>query len=195
MIRPFRLLLVCCVLCCIAFCCVEPSMAQALMPAEGFNSIRWGTDLKERSDFHPLATEGDVALYAQETGEYKLGEFGAVKVYFATRDNKFFAAYMRMRNVEMYRQLQNSLRLEFGTGNKEGDMSSEVWLWTSGDIIATLKRNKVNDASRLSYTAQGYTDADSMTTADNLFDSLNFSRMERDTWKNPKKLDLDLLRP
>ena len=166
--------------------------AQHLLPADGFNKVAWGTRLDQTPGFHVLANQGPLAIYAQEHSDYSFGGFGVVKIYYAAQDGVFFAAYMRMRNEDMYRQIHNSLRLELGQPERQADTSVEISRWDRGGVLAIMQHSKINNDSRLCYVSQAHADAGTLARADALFATINTSTMERDTWKNPKTFDLDL---
>ena len=166
--------------------------AQHLLPADGFNKIPWGARLDQMEGFLPLASQDSLTIYAQDRNEYVFGGFGVVKIYYAANHGVFFAAYMRMRNEEMYRQVLNSLRLELGPPERQADTSLETSRWTRGNILAILQHSKINNDSRLCYVSQVHADATALAKADALFGTLNTTTMERETWVNPKTFDLDL---
>lgn len=186
-----RLALLCCLL---LFAPVRPLLAQGLMPSKGVNDVTWGARLDKTPGFHALATQDAVAILGQEQNDYRLGGFGMVKVFYATRDGVFFAAYIRMKSVDMYQQIHNTLKLELGQPEKSGDMSLDVSRWSRPPLAAYMQRNKATDASRLSYVNLAHGDEASRVIADALFDSLNTGVMDQDTWKNTQRFDLNFMR-
>ncbi|GAB7079353.1 hypothetical protein [Megalodesulfovibrio paquesii] len=177
---------------CLAASAIVPAAAQHLLPADGFNKVPWGARLDQKEGFHALVADGPVAIYAQEQNSYTFGGFGVVKIYYAAKDGVFFAAFMPMRNEEMYRQVFNSLRLEFGQPEREGDTTFETARWTRNGIQAILQHSKINNSSQLCYVSQAYGDAEVLQRAQTLFGTINTSTLERDSWNNPKRFDLDL---
>ena len=128
-----------------------PAAEDNLDIRNGISGIKWGTKPDSVKEPTKVFQKGDI-LYLKKPGEkFILKDVDLGSVLFGFFENKFFAAYMRIRSQDDAEKLKAILNADYGPMRRQLRVKETVYIWDYHDIKIKLKERENDTVLKLSF--------------------------------------------
>ncbi len=130
-------------------CLTSPVEAQDLQTT--FSGIRWGGPAEEARGLQLVRQEGDESYYAKTDDFYSLGGVTCEKVVYGFFQNRFFAAFMTVRDEKEFKAVREHLTERYGDARSQMRMDRTIYIWDYLDVKIKLKHYEENPQAKLAF--------------------------------------------
>ncbi len=128
-----------------------PAADDNLDIRDGISGIKWGIKPDMVKGPTKVFKKGDI-LYLKKSGEkFILKDVDLGSVLFGFFENKFFAAYMRIRSQDDAEKLKAILNADYGPVRRQLRVKETVYIWDYHDIKIKLKERENDTVYKLSF--------------------------------------------
>ena len=118
---------------------------------DGISGIQWGAKPETVEGPTKLHQKGDI-VYLKRPGErFILKGVDLGSVLYGFFENKFFAAFMRVRSQDDAGKLKKILSADYGPMRRQLRVSETVYIWDFHDIKIKLKEREKDTIFKLSF--------------------------------------------
>jgi hypothetical protein len=118
-------------------------------PAE-FNSLKWGTNIRELPDMKLLAEEGDLKFFEKENDLVDIGEADVDKIIYGFYKDRLYNVMIYYHSPSNFAKLQEALSREFGKPFQPNE-SEKKFFWSGEHVNVLLNYDDASNSGRVSY--------------------------------------------
>ena len=130
-------------------CFTTPAAAQDLQTT--FSGIRWGGPAEEARGLELVRQEGDVSYYAKADDFYSLGGVTCEKVVYGFFQNRFFGAFMKVKDEKEFKAVRAHLNERYGEARSQMWMDRTIYIWDYLDVKIKLKQYEDSPKAKLAF--------------------------------------------
>lgn len=116
-----------------------------------FLGIEWGTDLSNLKGFYVLYSKGDLVYYVNPDKVYQINQTVLPPVIYGCYLGKFFAAYIRLDNPELFDEINSYMKSKYGLSVIKVRSGQEVHKWKYDGIKIKLKSDYEQKGMKLAF--------------------------------------------
>jgi hypothetical protein len=115
--------------------------AMAYNLQKGLHGMKWGSSAAENADLTKVHETAFVAYYAKTDISYQMSNQPVPGVFYGFYDDKFFAAFIRLRSPDQFSKLKKAFDTKYGNAKSSFNPQSkqQVYRWKDGDVKIKLK--------------------------------------------------------
>lgn len=118
---------------------------------EGLSNIKWGTNPETVKGPTKVFQKGDILYLKIPDEQFILGDVNLGSVLYGFYENKFFAAYMRIRSKDEAEKLIKILSSDYGPVRRQLRVKETIYIWDYHDIKIKLKEREDPRIFKLSF--------------------------------------------
>ena len=146
-----------------------PAADNNLDIRDGISDIKWGTKPDAVKGPTKVFQKGDILYLKKPDEKFILKDVDLGSVLYGFFENKFFAAYMRIRSQDDAEKLKAILNADYGPVRRQLRVEETVYIWDYHDIKIKLKERENDTVFKLSFYYKP------------LSDKLNESKMDKNS--------------
>ncbi|GLI35778.1 hypothetical protein [Desulforhabdus amnigena] len=128
------------------FACTSSSESRT----EGFRGMKWGSALKDPSQFEPLAEEGDLKFYRKKGEDLKVEDVKVENIVYGFYKNRFYNVMVYYASPENFQRLKEILSRWYGNP-VEPEQGVKKYFWNVDLLNVLLDYNDAAGSGRISY--------------------------------------------
>ncbi|MEJ2730681.1 MAG: hypothetical protein P8185_19635 [Deltaproteobacteria bacterium] len=120
---------------------------------QGLHGMKWGSSAAENADLTKVHETARVAYYAKPNTYYQMSSQPIPGVFYGFYDDKFFAAFIKLRSFGQFSELKHGFDTKYGEAKSSFNSESkqQVYRWKVGDVKIKLKMIKVRGQFEMVY--------------------------------------------
>lgn len=120
---------------------------------EGFQGIKWGTNIESKSEFKELYTKNNVKYYSNPQKSFEINGNRLSDVIYGSYLGAFFAVYMDIDQPEIFTEVKSYLKNKYGLPKRSFSAKNEeaVESWEENNIKIKLKHNEKSWETKLAF--------------------------------------------
>ena len=118
---------------------------------DGISDIKWGTKPDTVKGPTKVFQKGDILYLKRPAEKFILKDVDLGSVLYGFFENKFFAAYMRIRSQDDAEKLKAILNADYGPMRRQLRIKETVYIWDYHDIKIKLKERENGTVFKLSF--------------------------------------------
>ena len=128
-----------------------PAADNNLDIRDGISDIKWGTKPDTVEGPTKVFQKGDILYLKKPDEKYILKNVDLGSVLYGFFENKFFAAYMRIRSRDDAEKLKTILNGDYGPMRRQLRVKQTIYIWDYHDIKIKLKERENGTVFKLSF--------------------------------------------
>ena len=118
---------------------------------DGVSDIKWGTKPDTVKGPTKVFQKGDILYLKKPDEKFILKDVDLGSVLYGFFENRFFAAYMRIRSQDDAEKLKTILSADYGPMRRQLRVKETVYIWDYHDIKIKLKERENGTVFKLSF--------------------------------------------
>jgi hypothetical protein len=108
---------------------------------QGLHGMKWGSSVAENADLTKIHETAFAAYYAKPNTYYQMSSQPIPGVFYGFYDDKFFAAFIKLRSPDQFSKLKQAFDTKYGDAKSAYNTLSkqQVYRWKDGDVKIKLK--------------------------------------------------------
>jgi hypothetical protein len=127
--------------------------ARAFDLQQGLQGMKWGSSAAENTDLTKVHETARVAYYAKANTTYQMSSDPIPGVFYGFYDDKFFAAFIKLRSFGQFSKLKQAFDTKYGEAKSafNSESKQQVYRWKDGDVKIKLKMIKARGQFKMVY--------------------------------------------
>jgi len=128
-----------------------PAADNNLDIRDGISDVKWGTKPDMVKGPTKVYQKGEILYLKKPDEKFILKDIDLGSVLYGFFENKFFAAYMRIRSIDDAEKLKAILNADYGPVRRQMRVKETVYIWDYHDIKIKLKERENDTVFKLSF--------------------------------------------
>ncbi|MDJ0722692.1 MAG: hypothetical protein QNJ04_13750 [Desulfobacterales bacterium] len=126
-----------------------PAYAQDLQAI--FSGIPWGSPAEEVRGLELVRQQGEESYYAKPDDFYSLGGVTCEKVVYGFYQNRFFGAFMTVKDEKEFRAVRAHLTERYGDARSQMRLDRTIYIWDYLEVKIKLKHYEGRPKAKLAF--------------------------------------------